>query len=165
MHVTRRRLILASLAFSTVAVGGVSGLRAGAVWARYQDDETLAPFARRLFPHEGLPDDVYADVMGNVLRSLAADPASAEILDTVEAALDAQQDASWLDLDEAGQVAAIRKIEGEPFFAAILGALRLAFYTDRAVWRQIDYPGSSKEYGGYKGRGFDDIAWLPETES
>jgi len=32
------------------------------------------------------------------------------------------------------------------------------------VWKHIDYPGSSKEYGGYINRGFNDIDWLPEVE-
>lgn len=161
---TRRRFLLASLAFSTLSIGGVSGLRAGAAWAKSQDDESLTQFARLLFPHEGLADEVYAGVMGSVLRSIEADPASAGLLDTAQAALDKQQETSWFDIDEADQVTAIRNIQGEAYFSAILGAVRAAFYNDPAVWQRIDYPGSSKEYGGYKDRGFDDIDWLPETD-
>ena len=163
MHDTRlnrRRLLAATLAFSTLPVGALVGLRAGRAWAEAQDDAVLTRLARLLFPHDGLSDEVYAKVMGEVLRKLAAAPATAELLDTVHAALDAQQTSNWIDLDEPAQVTALRAIQVEAYFAAILGAVRLAFYTEPAVWKQIDYPGSSKEYGGYKDRGFDDIDWL-----
>jgi len=160
---TRRRLLAASLAFSTLPIGAVVGLRAGKAWAQSQDDAVLTHFARLLFPHDGLPDAVYASVMGEVLRKLAADSATAELLDTAQTGLDAQQDSSWIGLDEAAQVKAIKTIQGEPYFASIREAVRFAFYTAPAVWKQIDYPGSSKEYGGYKDRGFDDIDWLGKT--
>jgi len=163
-HFNRREFMLASLVFSTLAIGGISGLRAGAAWAKSQVDESLAHFARLLFPHQRLADEVYAGVMGDILRSFAADPASADLLDTAQAALDAQQETSWFDLDEADQVTAICNIQGEAYFATIVGAVRSAFYNDPAVWRRIDYPGSSKEFGGYKDRGFDDIEWLPGTD-
>lgn len=164
-RLNRRRLLAATLAFSTLSVGARVGLRTGRAWAESQDDAMLSRLARLLFPHDGLPDAVYADVMGNVLRNLAAEPATAELLDTAQARLDAQQVEQWIDLDEATQVDAIRNLQAEPYFAAILGALRRVFYTDPAVWKHIDYPGSSKEYGGYKDRGFGDIDWLPNANS
>jgi hypothetical protein len=159
-RLTRRRLLAATLVLSTLPVGGLISLRAGRAWAQSQDDSELTRFAQLLFPHDGLPDDVYAKVMGDLLRTLASAPASAELLDTAQAGLDARQNSDWMDLDEAAQIAAIRDIQGEPYFASIREALRLAFYTDPAVWKHIDYPGSSKEFGGYKDRGFDDIDWL-----
>ena len=63
---------------------------------------------------------------------------------------------------EDSQIEAVGSIEGEAFFAAILAGLRGTFYYHPKVWAHIDYPGSSKEHGGYKFRGFDDIDWLPE---
>jgi hypothetical protein len=115
-----------------------------------------------VFPHEGLADEVYAQIMDNVLATLDTNPASAGALTEAEAALNAQQDSSWFDLDQAAQIKAIENIQGEAFFALIVGTLRGAFYYDPAVWAHIDYPGSSKEHGGYLHRGFDDIDWLPE---
>jgi hypothetical protein len=161
----RRRLLAAMLAYSTLPVGALVGLRTGTAWGESREDAELVRLARLLFPHDGLSDEVYASVMGKVLRNLAAAPATAELLDTVQAELDARQESHWIDLDEPAQVAALRNIQGEAYFAAILGAVRLAFYTDPAVWQHIDYPGSSKEYGGYKDRGFDDIDWLPKANS
>ena len=160
---TRRRFLLAALAFSTAAVSGTSWLRGAAAWANSTDDTTLARSGRLLFPHDGLSDDVYAEVMGNVLTALAANPTTDNLLAAAERALDAQQDTAWIDRNETEQIAAIENIQGEAFFAAIVSTVRGALYYNPAVWSHIDYPGSSKEHGGYKFRGFDDIDWLPEN--
>ncbi len=157
----RRRFLLAALAFSTTAVSGTTWLRSAAAWASSTDGTTLARFGRLLFPHDGLPDEVYAEVMGNVLNALAANPATGNMLAAAETALDAQHDTAWIDRDETEQIAAIENIQGKAFFAAIVETLRGAFYYSPAVWSHINYPGSSKEKGGYKFRGFDDIDWLP----
>jgi hypothetical protein len=158
---TRRRFLLAALAFSTAAVTGTTWLRGAAAWASSTDGTTLATFGRLLFPHDGLSDEVYAEVMNNVLMALASNPDTENLLAAAEQSLDAQQDTAWVERDESEQIAAIEKIQGEAFFTAILGMLRGAFYYNPAVWSHINYPGSSKEHGGYKFRGFDDIDWLP----
>ncbi len=155
--------MLASLAFSGLAVTGTSFLRATAAWANTGDNEDLTHFARLLFPHDGVADAVYAEAMAGVLSGFEANPETAGFLDRAEAALNAQQDEAWFDVDEAAQISAIKNIQDEAFFAAILGALRGSFYYHPAVWEHINYPGSSKEHGGYLHRGFDDISWLPES--
>jgi hypothetical protein len=158
---TRRRFLLAALAFSTAAVTGTTWLRGAAAWASSTDGITLARFGRLLFPHDGLSDEVYAEVMNNVLMALGSNPATEDMLAAAEHALDAQHDTGWIERDESEQIAAIESIQGEAFFAAILGTFRGAFYYNPAVWSHINYPGSSKEHGGYKFRGFNDIDWLP----
>jgi len=163
LYTTRRQFMLASLAFSGLAVTGTSLLRASAAWANTGDNEALTHFARLLFPHDSVADAVYAEALASVLAGFEANPSTAGLLDSAAAALDAQQDESWFDLDEAAQISAIKDIQGEAFFAAILGALRGAFYYHPAVWEHINYPGSSKEHGGYLHRGFNDISWLPES--
>ncbi len=160
---TRRRFLLAALAFSTAAVTGTTWLRGAAAWASSTDGTTLARFGRLLFPHDGLSDKVYVDVMGNVLAALAANPATEGLLAAAEQALDAQHETAWIDRSETEQIAAIENIQGEAFFAAIVETLRGALYYNPAVWSHINYPGSSKEHGGYKFRGFDDIDWLPDN--
>jgi hypothetical protein len=156
--------LLASIAFSGLTTTGAPWLRDSAVWAITGNSASLASFARLLFPLDGIADDVYSGVMERVFDRFAASEATNSLLDLAEAALNAQQQSEWFDLDEAAQIAAIKNIEGEAFFGTILNALRGAFYYDPAVWKHIDYPGSSKEYGGYINRGFNDIAWLPEGD-
>ena len=161
LQTTRRRFLLATLAFSAAAVSGATWLRGAAAWANSNDGTTLARFGRLLFPHDGLSDDVYTEVMDNVLKALATSPVTENMLGAAEQALDAQHDRAWIDRDEIGQIAAVENIQDEAFFAAIVGTVRGAFYNNPAVWLHINYPGSSKEHGGYKFRGFDDIDWLP----
>ena len=117
-----------------------------------------------LFPHNSLTEDAYAEVASTLFDTLAASPETATLLEIAATALDAQVDGAWMDAADDRQVAALRNIEGEAFFAAILATVRGAFYYNPKVWAHLDYPGSSKEHGGYKHRGFDDISWLPEVE-
>jgi hypothetical protein len=160
---TRRRFLVASLAFSTATVTGTTWLRGATAWAADNSDATLAQFGRLLFPINGLGDDVYKSVMSNVLSALSGNPATEDALATAESELNAASDGDWYAATEAAQISAIESIQSEPFFAAVLGTLRGAFHYDPAVWEFIQYPGSSKEHGGYLHRGFDDIDWLPES--
>ena len=160
---TRRRFLIASLAFSTATVTGTTCLRGAAAWAAENSDATLARFGRLLFPINGLSDDVYEGVMGNVLSALAGSPTTENALAVAEAALNEASDGDWYSASEAAQISALESIQGEAYFAAILGTVRGAFHYDPAVWDFIQYPGSSKEHGGYLQRGFNDISWLPES--
>lgn len=166
---TRRRFLVAAITFSTVAATAPTSLWLGhsAAWAQSTnpDDEltdVLAHLARLLFPHDGLADEIYADVMGGVLAATAEDPAMTEVLHSAEAGLDAASGQSWMRLDTSAQVEAMKLVQDEAFFAAILGTVRGHFYYNPEVWKFLDYPGSSKEHGGYINRGFNDIDWLPE---
>ncbi len=40
-------------------------------------------------------------------------------------------------------------LQDEAFFAGIREMVRFRLYYHPDVWKHIDYPGSSKEYGGY----------------
>ncbi len=167
---TRRRFLVAALTFSTIAATTPTHLwfESSTAWAQSADPtdeltDALAHLARLLFPHDGLADEIYANVIGGVLTATANDPAMTEVLHSAEAALDAASGQSWMKLDAPAQVEAMRRVQNEAFFAAILGTVRGHFYNNSEVWQFIDYPGSSKEYGGYINRGFDDIDWLPEA--
>ena len=159
---SRRRFLVATIAYSGLisAGAGTALFRAGAAWAQSSSDGAadLVRLARLLYPHDGVADDVYTEVIDGVL----SDSANAPILDSAMAALDAAQPGDWFGLPVDDQVAAMRSIETEPFFEAIRVNVRDRFYTHPKVWEHIGYPGSSVEFGGYVDRGFDDIDWLPE---
>lgn len=163
-YLTRRRVVLTAIAaYSAVATPNrwLPGSFALAANTAGADGTKLAHL---LFPHEGLASDVYAAIADNVFDSFAAGAETADLLDMAGDALDAQAGGSWTEADEDSQIAALRGIEREPFFGAILASLRFAFYHHPGVWGHMGYPGSSKEHGGYKHRGFDDIGWLPEVD-
>lgn len=163
---TRRRFLVASIAYSgLISTGiGASMLRAGSAWARTADGNAieLARFARLLYPHDGIADAVYEEVIDSILADVANDAPMMDMLDAAVVALNAAQGDEWFEAGEKEQIAAMRAVEGEPFFAAILGNVQARFYNHPQVWEHIGYPGSSVEFGGYVDRGFDDIDWLPE---
>ncbi len=115
---------------------------------------TLTRMARLIYPHDGLPNSLYMGIVGDLLH----DPQNTSILRTGVASL-----GSFLELDEAQQVAALKRIENEPFFFAVKTPLMWALYNTPELWALIDYPGPSFPFGGYIRRGFDDIDWLPTS--
>ena len=165
---TRRRFLIAALSFSGAASSsfGISFLSSSAAWAETPDDENvlaaMGKLAQLLFPHPGLDDSVYGSVIGEVLAITAADPATAGLLGVAEEALNAAQEKDWMALDKDSQLAAMRQIQDEAFIAGIRELVRFRLYYHPEFWKHINYPGSSKEHGGYLHRGFNDIAWLPE---
>jgi hypothetical protein len=163
-RVTRRRFILGAVAAYSVIADPRGWLPGNIAWADTPADPALIHLVRLLFPHAGLADDAYADVAQILFTSLASNPETGQLLDLAGSALDAQVGGDWLDADEDSQISAIANIAGEAFFAAILAGVRGTFYYHPKVWTHLNYPGSSKEHGGYKHRGFNDINWLPEVK-
>lgn len=163
-RLSRRRFVLTAIAASTVLTVPHRWLPGSLALADSAAQPDLTQLARLLFPHSGLADDVYREVAENLFSSFAAKPESEKLLDMADTALNAHVDGDWIDAHEDNQVAALKGIESEAYFAAILAALRGAFYHHPKVWSHLDYPGSSKEHGGYKHRGFNDIDWLPEVK-
>jgi hypothetical protein len=163
---TRRKFLLASLAFSGLMSTGMGAalLRAGSSWAQSSGGNAneLARMARLLFPHDGVADDVYAEVIDSILTDLANDASMTDMLGEAATALDDAQGGDWFEAGEDAQIAAMKAVEGEAFFGAIHGNVQARFYSHPKVWEHIKYPGSSVEFGGYVDRGFDDIDWLPE---
>lgn len=163
---TRRRFLVAAVTYSGLLSTGVGAslLRANYAWARSSRGNAgaLARMSRLLFPHDGVSDDVYAEVVDGILSDAANDAAMAPMLNDAVSALDAAQGGDWFEAAEVEQIAAMQVVEGEAFFTAILDSVRARFYNHPQVWKHIKYPGSSVEFGGYVDRGFDDIDWLPE---
>ena len=164
---SRRRFLVSALAVSSVATGAfsLSLLRESAAWAE-DPGKPLARLARLLFPHAALPDSVYDDVVARALVMTAENPAARNLLLTAEQKLDAQvAGSSWYEADEETQLAAMEAVQDEAVFPAARDLFMFTLYTHSDCWKAIGYPGSSREYGGYLERGFDDIDWLPEAAS
>jgi len=151
---SRRRFLVAAITYSgLLSTGaGVTLLRASNTWADSSNgnSDELTRMARLLYPHDGIADNVYAEVIDSILSGAAM------------TALNAAQNGDWFEASENDQIAAMRAVEHEAFFAAILGNVQARFYNHPKVWELIKYPGSSVQFGGHVDRGFDDIDWLPE---
>ena len=164
-NTSRRRFIVAAITFSGVTAGtfGPAALRFGSAWAQSGNDgasDALARLGRLLLPHDDLADDVYAEVLDGALATAADDTS----LSDVETLLNAQQSADFMDIDEDGQLSAMRAIEGDDSFVAVLNVLKAQLYDHPAVWKVINYEGPSYQNGGYLNRGAGEIDWLPEAD-
>jgi hypothetical protein len=162
---TRRKFLVAALTLGGAAAT-LPFLRSSQVWAASDTDmpAVMVKLARRLFPHEDMADAVYGEVVGQVLATIASDPATAGLIDGATQVLDSAGSGSWIDLAESEQLAVLRATENDPTVVGLRETVRFVFYQNESVWKHIDYPGSSKEFGGYIDRGFNDIDWLPEAE-
>ena len=164
----RRKFLIASIAFSGFASGlpGLSILPRA--WARSgptpetEIPPALVQMARRLYPYDAIPDEVYAQVLDDVITATAYDEAFIETLRTAEQTLNSQQSSDFFDLDVEHQIKAMQAVEHMSFFAAIHGAVKYRLYNHPAIWRLLDYEGPSYQLGGYLNRGAGDIDWLPE---
>jgi hypothetical protein len=116
---TRRRFIV-----SVIALSGTAGAalrpdlfavsRAWAESASPLDDslrQAMLRMARLLFPHDALGDDVYAEILDRALSDVASGTEFAEQLEATADALARQPGDSWAELDETGQIEAMRSIE------------------------------------------------------
>jgi hypothetical protein len=170
-NLARRRLLVAVVAFSGAAAIGLEPRLSflSRAWAESpaQPDTgvraAMLRMARLLYPHDALPDSVYAGILDRALSDVAARADFGKQLDQAAAALDARAGRPWQDLDLAAQIAAMRGIETEAFFVAIEDAVRAGIYNDPAFWKHVGYPGPSKGFGGYLHRGAGEIDWLPEN--
>ena len=163
---SRRRFLVAAIAYSGLISSGMgaASLRASSAWAQAANGnaDELTRMARLLFPHDGIADAVYADVMDSILSDSADDASMTGMLNQAVTALNAAQNGDWFGIVADDQIKAMKAVENEAFFAAIQSGVRVRFYNHPKVWEHIGYPGSSVEYGGYVDRGFDNIDWLPE---
>ncbi len=125
--------------------------------------KAILAMARRLYPHDHLGDEYYWAVVKGIDTDMAGDPELAARVKAGFADLTAAAGTEFSDLDTAGQIAAMKKVETTPFFTDMLDKTTLHFYNNPDVWPHFGYEGSSWEKGGYIERGFDDADWIPDA--
>ena len=166
----RRRFIVAAV---TLAAGtitpGAAVLLSGRAWALGENEtlprDVLAAIARQMYPHDALDDSVYAEVMDQAMAMVANDMLFAELVGAAGQALDAGAGGDFAAASPDEQLAALQAIDGEPVFAAVLGAVGNRLYHHPAMWALMNYEGPSWQHGGYLDRGAGEIDWLPDESS
>ena len=167
----KRRFLVACVALSGLAATplGPAVFRASRAWAQADgapdtaSSEALVRLARLLYPHDAVGDEVYGEVLDQVLASSANDPSLRDHLAQAHAALDGHQQADFVDLDEATQIAVMQAVEDNDFFLAIQGTVRSSLYRHPQVWEHLGYDGPSWAQGGFLNRGAGDIDWLEDV--
>jgi hypothetical protein len=116
---------------------------------------------RTLYPHEKLPDAVYALLAKDLDGAAAGSADSAKLL---------QDGIAWLNKSAGGDFAKanakkreeiVRSMEGTAFFGTVRGQCITSLYDNDMAYAVFGYPGSAWEKGGYITRGFQDLKWLP----
>jgi len=171
--VTRRSVLGAGtaslVAFTVMPNGTIVG--AGKAWAASAKGltadtfATLVQMARDIYPHDKIADKYYAKVVAGFDDAAAKDKADKSAFEEGVATLNSAAmrkhkvpygEVAW----ESERVEILRKMEKDPFFQRVRGALVGGLYGNPDVWPTFGYEGPSASKGGYINRGFDDIDWL-----
>lgn len=170
LPLTRRSMLRGSgVLMGTLAAGSALALLAPSrVWAlelktlSSAEGDALMKMGRVLYPHQKLPDAVYALLSKSLDDAAGADPMTAELLKGGISALNkAVAGGDFAKADDAQKLAAVKSLEGTPFFNAVRGKCITALYDNDMAFATFGYPGSSWEKGGYITHGFQDLKWLP----
>lgn len=124
--------------------------------------ETIAALARTLYPHDALPDEVYARVSAKLDEAAREDAAQARMIKDGVTDLDRLGGKPFLERGADERLADARAIEGSELFELVRSTAVVEIYSDAATWRALGYEGPSFAKGGYLHRGFDDLDWLPD---
>jgi hypothetical protein len=124
--------------------------------------ETIAALARTLYPHDALPDEVYARVSAKLDEAAREDAAQARMIKDGVTDLDRLGGKPFLERGADERLADARAIEGSELFELVRSTAVVEVYSDAATWRALGYEGQSFAKGGYLHRGFDDLDWLPD---
>ena len=121
----------------------------------------LVQAIRHIFPHRTVPNTVYAKIVQELDAEAATDKATAKLLKQGIVGLHKAAKGKWMKLPAERQLKLLEKIADTPFFKKVQGTAVVSLYNNKATWKELGYPGSSFEQGGYINRGFDDLSWLP----
>jgi hypothetical protein len=124
---------------------------------------TITAAARTMYPHDGLPDDVYVRVSEKLAEAARADAVTARTIRDGVRALNGGRPFTERSPDERLEI--LRGIEGSDFFELVRSTAVVEVYSDRRTWQLIGYEGPSFDKGGYLHRGFNDLDWLPDPEA
>jgi hypothetical protein len=124
---------------------------------------TITAAARTIYPHDALPDDVYARVGEKLAETAREDPGTARTIENGVSALNGGRPFAGLSAEE--QLEALKGIEGSDFFELVRSTAVVEVYSDQRTWQLVGYEGPSFDKGGYLNRGFNDLDWLPDPEA
>jgi len=166
---TRRRFLQGSgVLFGTLVAGStLAQLAPSREWALElqtltgREGRTLMQLGRTLYPHDQLPNAVYALLAKDLDAQAQADASVAQQLREGLSRLDAAAGGNFVAASADRRLAAVNALRDTPFFATVRGQCITSLYDNDMAWAVFGYEGSSFEHGGYLLRGFQDLQWLP----
>jgi len=169
LPLARREFLKGSgVLFGSLATGSLlAGLAPSSAWAlelkklSTAEGETLMAMGRVLYPHQKLPDAVYALLAKDLDAKAAGDAGAAKQLQEGIAWLNKSAGGSFAKASAARKEEIVRGMEGTAFFGTVRGQCITSLYDNDMAYAVFGYPGSAWEKGGYITRGFQDLKWLP----
>ena len=119
----------------------------------------LMALARTIAPHDKLDDAAYAVVVQAVDVDAAKDENLRKMLKDGIARLGAD----FAKSPESERVIVLQKIESSDFFQTMRLKTLQVLYATPIAYAYFGYEGEAFSKGGYLGRGFSDLHWLPEV--
>jgi hypothetical protein len=123
---------------------------------------TITAAARTMYPHDALPDQVYARVADKLAEAAEASAETARVIEEGVAVLDDDRVFAELSADE--QLKVLEELEDTVFFELVRSTAVVEVYADERTWQLVGYEGASFDKGGYIDRGFNDLDWLPDPQ-
>ena len=169
LPLARREFLKGSgLLFGTLVTGTLlASLAPSSAWAlelkslSTSQGKTLMAMGRVLYPHQKLPDAVYALLSKDLDAKAGSDASTATLLQEGIAMLDKSAGGDFTKASTAKKEAIVRSMENTPFFSTVRGQCITSIYDNDMAYAVFGYPGSAWEKGGYITRGFQDLKWLP----
>lgn len=169
LPLARREFLKGSgLLFGSLATGTLlAGLAPSTAWAlelkklSATEGAALMAMGRVLYPHEKLPDAVYALLAKDLDGKAAGDAGAAKLLSDGIAWLNQSAGGNFAKASAARRLEIVRSMEGTAFFNTVRGQCITSLYDNDMAYAVFGYPGASWDKGGYITRGFQDLKWLP----
>ena len=166
---TRRGFLKGSaILMGTIATTSVLfALAPSPVWAlalttlTQDEGTTLLQMGRVLYPHDKLPDAVYALLAKDLDTAASADATLATQLRSGIQELNRLAGGKFVDADDRMKLEAVTAMEKSDFFGTVRGKCVTSLYDNDMAYAVFGYPGASWDKGGYITRGFQDLSWLP----
>lgn len=125
--------------------------------------KTLLSVSRTLFPHDQIEDGYYMNAVAAIDGKCASDEKARTMVRDSVAKLNRSLGKPFAEASEVARVNLLKTMEKSEFFGLAYNETLNNLYGNPEIWKIFGYEGSSVEHGGYLGRGFDDINWLPNT--
>ena len=170
LPLARREFLKGSgLLFGSLATGTLlAGLAPSSAWAlelkklSTEQGQAIMAMGRTLYPHQKLPDAVYALLAKDIDAKAAGDAGSAKLISEGIAWLNQSAGGNFAKASAPKREEIVRGMEGTAFFGTVRGQCITSLYDNDMAYAVFGYPGSAWEKGGYITRGFQDLKWLPE---
>jgi hypothetical protein len=176
-QILNRREFMKSAGTTAAAVVAIAGtttiLASNRAWAMElavfspHEAEVLLSMTRQLYPHDGIGDIYYAEVVEALDTKAKTTPEIVQQVKDGVAALDGAMHVPFLKLSPGYQLEVLQGMEATPFFGLVRGHTVVALYNNQVLWSDFGYQGSSYQDGGYLFRGFQDVGWTlqPDAEA